>query len=93
MVNSIYFDSGFLVGGGKAYKVTDGYESAWAVELSQRAKVYAWADDTSGIPLIWEADYGNGKFVVDNFGFYEKSFQRLFAASYSLLTDVGGYIR
>ena len=65
MVNSIYFDSEFLVGGGKAYKVTDGYESAWAVELSQRARVYAWADDTSGIPLIWEADYGNGKFVVD----------------------------
>ncbi|MFR5151415.1 MAG: hypothetical protein ACLTER_19530 [Ruminococcus sp.] len=50
MVNSIYFDSEFLVGGGKAYKVTDGYESAWAVELSQRARVYAWADDTSGIP-------------------------------------------
>lgn len=92
MVNSIYFDSEFLVGGGKAYKVTDGYESAWAVELSQRARVYAWADDTSGVPLIWEADYGNGKFVVDNFGFYEKAFRGFFAASYSLLTDVG-YIR
>ena len=91
MVNSIYFDSEFLVGGGKAYKVTDGYESAWAVELSQRARVYAWADDTSGVPLIWEADYGNGKFVVDNFGFYEKAFRGFFAASYSLLTDVGVY--
>ena len=43
MVNSIYFDSEFLIGGGKAYRITDGYESAWAVELSQRAKVYAWA--------------------------------------------------
>ncbi|MFR3401574.1 MAG: DUF2194 domain-containing protein [Blautia faecis] len=91
MVNSIYFDSEFLIGGGKAYRITDGYESAWAVELSQRAKVYAWADDTSGVPLIWEAAYGNGKFVVDNFGFYEKAFRGFFAASYSLLTDVGVY--
>ena len=32
MVNSIYFDSEFLIGGGKAYRITDGYESAWAVE-------------------------------------------------------------
>ena len=38
MVNSIYFDSEFLVGGGKAYKVTDGYESAWAVELQSACK-------------------------------------------------------
>ena len=91
MVNSIYFDSEFLVGGGKAYRITDGFESAWTVELSQRARVYAWADDTSGVPLIWEADYGNGKFVVDNFGFYEKAFRGFFAASYSLLTDVGVY--
>ena len=91
MVNSIYFDSEFLIGGGKAYRITDGYESAWAVELSQRAKVYAWADDTSGVPLIWEAAYGNGKFVVDNFGFYEKAYRGFFAASYSLLTDVGVY--
>lgn len=42
-------------------------------------------------PLIWEAAYGNGKFVVDNFGFYEKAFRGFFAASYSLLTDVGVY--
>ena len=91
MVNSIYFDKDFLIGGGQAYKITDAYESAWAVELSQRAKVYAWADDPSGVPLIWENDYGKGKFVVDNFGLYEKASRGIFAASYSLLTDVGVY--
>ena len=91
MVNSIYFDKDFLIGGGQAYKITDAYESAWAVELSQRAKVYAWADDPSGVPLIWENDYGKGKFVVDNFGLYEKACRGIFAASYSLLTDVGVY--
>lgn len=91
MVNSIYFDKDFLIGGGQAYEITDGYESAWAVELTQRAKVYAWADDPSGIPLIWENDYGKGKFVVDNFGLFEKACRGFFAASYSLLTDVGVY--
>ena len=91
MVNSIYFDKDFLIGGGQTYKITDAYESAWAVELSQRAKVYAWADDSSGVPLIWENDYGKGKFVVDNFGLYEKASRGFFAASYSLLTDVGVY--
>ncbi len=91
LVNSIYFDREFLIGGGKAYKITDAYESAWAVELSERAKAYAWADDPSGVPLIWESDYGKGKFVVDNFGFYEKACRGFYAASYSLLTDVGVY--
>lgn len=91
MVNSIYFDRDFLIGGGMAYKITDAYESAWAVELNQRAKAYAWADDPSGVPLIWETDYGNGKFVVDNFGLYEKACRGFFAASYSLLTDAGVY--
>lgn len=91
IVNSIYFDKDFLIGGGQAYEITDGYESAWAVELTQRAKVYAWADDPSGVPLIWENDYGKGKFVVDNFGLCEKACRGFFAASYSLLTDVGVY--
>ena len=32
-----------------------------------------------------------GKFVVDNFGLYEKVVRGFYAASYSLLTDVGVY--
>lgn len=90
-VDSIYFDSDFLIGGGKSYAITDGFDSARQVELSEKAQVYAWAKEPGGIPLIWENIYGDGKFVVDNFGFYEKAFRGFFAASYSLLTDVGVY--
>lgn len=90
-VDSIYFDSDFLIGGGKSYAITDGFDSARQVELSEKAQVYAWAKEPGGIPLIWENAYGDGKFVVDNFGFYEKAFRGFFAASYSLLTDVGVY--
>ena len=90
-VDSIYFDSDFLIGGGKSYAITDGFDSARQVELSEKAQVYAWAKEPGGIPLIWENAYGDGKFVVDNFGFYEKAYRGFFAASYSLLTDVGVY--
>ena len=34
---------------------------------------------------------GKEKFVVDNFGLYEKAVRGFYAASYSLLTDVGVY--
>ena len=90
-VDSIYFDSDFLIGGGKNYAITDGFDSARQVELSEKAQVYAWAKEPGGIPLIWENAYGDGKFVVDNFGLYEKAVRGFYAASYSLLTDIGVY--
>lgn len=91
LVDSIYFDEAFIPGGGQAYPIMDAYESAWEVELSEKAKVYAWVGEEGGIPLIWENAYGKGKFVVDNFGLYEKATRGFFAASYSLLTDAGVY--
>ena len=90
-VDSIYFDSDFLIGGGKSYAITDGFDSARQVELSEKAQVYAWAKEPGGIPLIWENTYGDGKFVVDNFGLYEKAVRGFYATSYSLLTDIGVY--
>ena len=72
-VDSIYFDSDFLIGGGKNYAITDGFDSARQLELSEKAQVYAWAKEPGGIPLIWENAYGDGKFVVDNFGLYKKA--------------------
>ena len=91
LVDSIYFEPDFMLGGGQAYAFTDPYESAWAVALNEKAQVYASTVDEKGLPLIWENDYGKGKFVVDNFGLYEKAVRGLYAASYSLLTDAGIY--
>ena len=48
-------------------------------------------NEKNGQPVIWENQYGKGKFVVDNFGLYEKAVRGFYAASYSLLTDVGVY--
>lgn len=91
VVDSIYFEPDFMLGGGQAYEITDPYDSAWAVQLSEQAKVHAQVEDENGQPLIWENQYGKGKFVVDNFGLYEKAVRGFYAASYSLLTDVGIY--
>ena len=41
LVDSIYFEPDFLLGGGVSYDVTDGYVSAWEVELGEQAKVCA----------------------------------------------------
>ena len=90
-VDSIYFDKDFLIGGGQAYTIMDPYDSAWEVELAESARVYARVGDQNGTPVIWEEDYGKGRFVVDNFGLYEKAVRGFYAASYSLLTDVEIY--
>ena len=91
LVDKIYIDDDFMIGGGRSYQIPDAYDSAWEVSVGETAKVYAWTDDEKKVPLIWENSYGKGKFVVDNFGLCEKATRGFFAASYSLLTDVMVY--
>ena len=90
-VSSIYFEKDFLIGGGRSYAITDPFDSAWEVQLDETARVYARIGDENGMPLIWERNYGKGKFVIDNFGLTEKAVRGFYAASYSLLTDAGVY--
>ena len=91
VVDSIYFTPDFMIGGGEAYSITDPYDSAWDVQLNEKARIYARIGNAEGQPVIWENDYGKGKFIVDNFGLYEKAVRGFYAASYSLLTDVCVY--
>ncbi|MBQ7794526.1 MAG: DUF2194 domain-containing protein [Clostridia bacterium] len=92
IVDSIYVEDGFMVGGGRAFEISDAYDSGLAVQLSsENVKVYAYTNDERKLPLIWEAKHGDGRFVVDNFGLYEKVMRGFFAASYSLMTDISVY--
>lgn len=91
-VDDIYVDGDFMVGGGKAYAVTDAYESARTVQLNPKTtKIYAREGNENGVPLIWEAAYGKGKFVVNNFGMCDKAYRGFFAASLSLFGEVSIY--
>ena len=91
-VDSIYVHKDFMIGGGSAYAVTDAYESARTVQLNPKTtKIYARQGDEEGVPLIWEAEYGKGKFVVNNFGMCDKAYRGFFSASLSLFGDVSLY--
>lgn len=91
-VGSIYVDDDFMLGGGKAYVVTDAYESARTVQLNPKTtRVYASVDDPDGVPVIWSATYGDGLFVVNNFGMCDKAYRGFFIASLSLFGDVSLY--
>lgn len=90
-VKKIYIDKDFMIGGGKSYAIDGAFHSAWSVTLSSDAKVHAWTDDEAKTPLVWEKKHGQGKFVVDNFGIYERAVRGLYAASYSLMTSATAY--
>jgi len=92
MMDNIYVKDGFMVGGGQAFAVADPFDSARAYTLSaEKTTVYATEEHENGMPLVWKATYGNGTFVVDNIGIYDKAFRGFYAASYSLLDTVGVY--
>ena len=88
-LSSIYVESDFMIGAtGRDYVVTDAYESARTVQLNpQTTRVYARIGDKNGVPLIWETTYGNGEFVVNNFGMCDKAYRGFFAASLSLFDE------
>ncbi|MDO5416484.1 MAG: DUF2194 domain-containing protein [Lachnospiraceae bacterium] len=90
-VERVYLEEDFMLGGGRSYEITEPFESSWAVGLGENAVVHAWSDDERRVPVIWENRYGKGKFVVDNLGIYEKAYRGFYAASYSLLGEVGTY--
>lgn len=90
MVEKISIKDGFMLGCNKTYRITDAYESSLTVRLAENCKVYV-EETGSAIPLIWETNYGSGKFVVCNLGFYEKAYRGFYAAAYSLLEEVSVY--
>lgn len=79
-----------MLGGGRTFAITDAYESALTLQVSEAAQVHMTTEDGK-LPLIWSMEYGKGRFVVDNFGLNEKAYRGFYAASYSLLEDVSVY--
>lgn len=91
-VENIFIDKDFMIGGGRGFDIDDGFDSARALRLkSKNVKLHAWTNDDRKLPLIWEAGYGKGNFIVDNFGLYEKVMRGFYAASISLMGDACVY--
>lgn len=91
-LDNIYVNEDFMLGGGRAFVVTDAYESARTIQLNTKTTtVHASLSEKGGMPLIWEAEYGDGKFVVNNLGMYDKAYRGFFAASLSLFGAAFAY--
>ena len=91
LVDEIRLEKGFMLGEEQSYKIDEAFESAWAVELDSKAQVYVTTANDAKVPLVWSYELGLGRIVVDNFGLYVKAMRGFYAASYSLLDQVGGY--
>ena len=93
VADDIYIEDGFMIGGGRDFPITGGFESSWSVRLAHddSVKILAHTADEREVPLIWESYYGKGKFVVVNIGMYEKSNRGFYVAAISLLGDISVY--
>lgn len=82
---------GFMIGGdGRAFRYGEEYWSNLNVLLDERCTVYVRALD-SGLPLLWECGYGDGKFVVFNQTLTGKAGRGLLAGGYTLMDEVSVY--
>ena len=76
-----------------------GFEYAWEepsasvldVRLDAACTVHVASNGANAVPMLWERNYGKGRFVVNNHGMCEKVTRGLTAAAYSLLQDVFAY--
>lgn len=83
-----YFDPAedFMLGSSEVpFSLVDYYNSAMQVNLDESSEVFATCGST---PLIWRKQYGDGYFVVCNFGYCEKSYRGIYSSAYTLLDDV-----
>lgn len=82
---------GFMIGGNdRRFQYEDEYWSNLNVLLDGRCTVYVQALD-SGLPLLWECNYGDGRFIVINQTLTGKAGRGILASAYSLMDDVSVY--
>lgn len=88
VVDSVYFDKDFMLGGGQAYEIPTPFESSIGVSLRDDAEVYARYGGPDGVPILWKHEYGKGCFTVVNLGIYEKAVRGIYCMAYTTIEDV-----
>ncbi len=88
-IPGLRFCSDLLLGGQeKDFMIEEPYESALALTLFSDCTVHIVSADEREIPVLWERRYGEGKAVFMNFGIMGKAYRGIYAAAYSLLSDI-----
>lgn len=92
-VAGIKFTSNILPGAeGLSFGTDFMFHNSQSVALEADCKLHAESADSYRTPLIWECDYGAGRFVVINSDQFTSKISRgIIGASYSLLFDVFAY--
>lgn len=82
------FAEAVMIGGTeKTFGVADAYAGSLMVRLNENCEVYIVSDDKTENPILWRSDYGEGKFIINNFPYVEKAYYGFISAAYSLLGD------
>lgn len=84
-------DENFMVGAGeRSFPYGGEYWSSLNVLLDNQCRVYirSMEDD---LPLLWERDFGEGKFVVMNQSLIGKEARGFLASAYSLMDEISVY--
>lgn len=74
----------------KVFRYDEPSYTAMNLDILAECKVYIEEPD-SGIPLLWEKEYGQGKFVMMNQVLTGKVNRGILSAAYSLLGDISAY--
>lgn len=89
-VDNLRAREGFMIGSDRTYYFDDAYAFSLYASLSKQAKVHLSTEDNK-VPLLWEKDYGEGKYIVFNMGLSGKLARGFWSAGYSLMEDVFAY--
>jgi len=80
----------FMIGGNKSFDYEDDLEVSLSIYLDKYCEIYIESRNNH-IPILWERDYGKGKFVIMNQEIHGKVDRGWICAAYTLLQDVGIY--
>lgn len=78
----------YMLGGGQTYALSGSHAPSLVVNLRPEASVYVRNESEDGLPLVWSAEYGQGRIAVNNIGSRGPAFRGFYSAAYSLLEDV-----
>lgn len=91
MVSGFRILNEFMINGeDREFWYDDSTETALNVSLMPESRIYI-EDVVSGVPLLWEHKYGQGKFVMMNQVILDKVSRGILCAAYSLLGEACVY--
>ncbi len=89
-IDGIRILNNFMIGGNKSFEYKEDLEVSLSIYLDKSCKIYIESRNNH-IPILWEREYGKGKFVIINQEVHGKVDRGWLCGAYTLLQDVGIY--